>query len=141
MARADLIEDSCKNTYNYTLCVSTLRLDPSTSSSTINVKGLAYVMLKVLNANNTEILAKVSHLLNTTKDALAIQCLHQCFSDYMVSKDFIGNARSYLDTNNYGEANGEMAFAADQAIDCESAFTGPPNAIKSPLTIANDVFE
>ncbi|XP_057964879.1 cell wall / vacuolar inhibitor of fructosidase 2-like [Malania oleifera] len=141
MARADLIKDSCKNTYNYTLCVSTLRSDPSTSNSTINVKGLAYVMLNVLNANNTKILAEVSHLLNTTKDPLAIQCLQRCFSDYTVNKDFIRTAYSLLNSNNYGDANSQMAFAADEAIDCESSFTEPPIAIKSPLTTTNNVFE
>ncbi|XP_057965545.1 cell wall / vacuolar inhibitor of fructosidase 2-like [Malania oleifera] len=141
MARADLIEDSCKNTYNYTLCVSTLRSDPSTSNSTINVKGLAYVMLKVLNANNTKILAEVSHLLNTTKDPLAIQCLHICFTDYMVNKDFIQHAYDFLNSSEYALTRSETAFLADGAIDCESAFTEPPIAIKSPLTTANDVFK
>ncbi|XP_057955420.1 putative invertase inhibitor [Malania oleifera] len=142
-ARADLVEDACSqvSTGNYDLCISSLRSDPSTNTST-DVKGLAYVMLGVLNANATAIVSRASELLNKTDESVIQQCLDDCAIGYSkVTADFIKLAYGFLNSSDYGSAVDQTSSMVETAEDCEDCFVGPPSVRKSPITAANNVFE
>ncbi|RVW71581.1 Cell wall / vacuolar inhibitor of fructosidase 1 [Vitis vinifera] len=75
-SRADLVDQTCKQTPNYDLCVKTLRADPR--SSTADVTGLALVTVDAIKAKATATLDRINGLLGTTPDPKTKAALSHC---------------------------------------------------------------
>nr|XP_004296224.2 PREDICTED: cell wall / vacuolar inhibitor of fructosidase 1-like [Fragaria vesca subsp. vesca] len=70
--RADLIDQTCKQTPNYNLCVSSLK--PNPRSSAANVKGLATIMVEVLTSKANDTLNEIWAQLLRQEDPAVRNC-------------------------------------------------------------------
>nr|XP_011461722.1 PREDICTED: uncharacterized protein LOC105350666 [Fragaria vesca subsp. vesca] len=70
--RADLIDQTCKQTPNYNLCVSSLKSNPRSSAT--DVKGLAIIMVEVLKSKANETLNKIWAQLLRHEDPAVRNC-------------------------------------------------------------------
>ncbi|KAM7466527.1 hypothetical protein LguiB_014089 [Lonicera macranthoides] len=132
----DLVEQVCKTTMDPSLCESTLRSNPRSSSS--DVKGLAHIMLEVSLSKGSDNFAQVKKLVGNATDPIAKQCLDVCVTEYDLLIDDVNEAIHYLESNSFKEANGHAGWAADEAETCEDCFIELKHP--SPLTDRNNLF-
>ena len=123
-SRADLVDQTCKQTPNYDLCVKTLRADPR--SSTADVTGLALVTVDAIKAKATATLDRINGLLGTTPDPKTKAALSHCgeLYDNAVLKADIPSAIEALKKGNPKFAEQGVNDAANEADSCERAFGG-----------------
>ncbi|KAM7466525.1 hypothetical protein LguiB_014087 [Lonicera macranthoides] len=132
----DLVEQVCKTTMDPSLCVSTLRSNPRSSSS--DVKGLAHIMLEVSLIKGSDNFAQVKKLVRNATDPIEKQCLDDCVIQYGLLIDDVNEAIHYLESNSFRDANGHAGWAADDAETCEDCFIELKHP--SPLTDRNILF-
>ncbi|PRQ39504.1 putative pectinesterase inhibitor domain, Cell wall/vacuolar inhibitor of fructosidase [Rosa chinensis] len=70
--RADLIDQTCKQTPNYNLCVSSLKSNPRSSAA--DVKGLAIIMVEVVKSKANDTLNKIWAELLRHEDPVIRNC-------------------------------------------------------------------
>ncbi|KAM7462497.1 hypothetical protein LguiA_030618 [Lonicera macranthoides] len=131
----DLVERVCKTTMDPSLCVSTLRSNPRSSSS--DVKGLAHIMLEVSLIKGSDNFAQVKKLVRNVTDPIEKQCLDDCVIQYGLLIDDVNEAIHYLESNSFRDANGHAGWAADDAETCENCFIELKHP--SPLTDRNNL--
>ena len=124
----NLIQQVCKNTPNYNLCIKYLKSDPS--SSTADIRGLSLIMVRAIDSNAKQTLAKINQLVKGSPQKGA---LSQCADQYkaIISAD-VPSATQALRTGNPKFAETGVADAAVEADGCERGFSG-----NSPLTQQN----
>lgn len=79
---ADLIDDTCKKTPTYDLCVTTLRSDPSSSKA--NLQGLALIAATKLQGIATITQNQIGALLGKATDPNLKLALNACKSAYHI---------------------------------------------------------
>ncbi|CAB4262519.1 unnamed protein product [Prunus armeniaca] len=125
---ANLIDQTCKQTPNYALCVSSLKSDPR--SSTADVSGLGVILVDIVKAKSTDTLNKINTLL---KQRPGNQALKSCARFYdTVVEALVPEAQQGFSLGNPKFAEQGMNDAAGEAETCEDGFSG-----KSPLTDNN----
>ena len=132
MSTADLVDDTCKQTPNNDLCVSTLHGDPR--SSTADVAGLAIIMVDTIKTKATATVAQINTLLGSNPDSKTKNGLDGClmiYSNEILNSD-IPSAMEGLQKGNPKSAEQSMNNAANDADRCEGAFAGA-----SPITSFN----
>ncbi|KAL6190816.1 hypothetical protein ACLB2K_037210 [Fragaria x ananassa] len=72
--RADLIDQTCKQTPNYNLCVSSLKSNPRSSATDTDVKGLAIITVEVLKSKANDTLNKIWAQLLRHEDPAVRNC-------------------------------------------------------------------
>ncbi|KAJ9181776.1 hypothetical protein P3X46_005834 [Hevea brasiliensis] len=128
---ATLIEYICKKTPNYTLCVSFLYTYPE--SATADVKGLAVMMVRIVQAKAIMTLNKIKELLESSPELMLP--LFYCAKKYnAILRADIPEAIEALDKGFYKFSKAGTDDAATEAKLCEQNFHG-----KSPLTYMNSV--
>ncbi|KAM7462505.1 hypothetical protein LguiA_030626 [Lonicera macranthoides] len=132
----DLVEQVCKTTTDPSLCLSTLRSNPRSSSS--DVKGLAHIMLEVSLRKGSDNFSQVKKLVQNAKDPIIKQCLDLCVMQYDLLIDDVNEAIHYLESNSFRDANLHAGWAADGAETCENCFIELKRP--SPLTEQNNLF-
>jgi pectinesterase inhibitor-like protein len=129
---ANLIQQTCKNTPNYALCIQYLNSDPKAPSA--DIRGLSLIMVNVIKTKATATLNKIRQLIGTSPPGQK-EALKSCESKY--------NTIIVADVAQATEAlqKGNPKFAEDGANDadveqkaCEGGFSG-----NSPLTADNNV--
>ncbi|KAM7462502.1 hypothetical protein LguiA_030623 [Lonicera macranthoides] len=133
--KVDLVEQVCKTTMDPSLCMSTLRSNPRSSSS--DVKGLAHIMLEVTLSKGSDNFAQVKKLVRNATDPIVKQCLDDCVLHYDLLIDDVNKAIHDLESNSFREANGHAGGAADDAETCENCFIELKHP--SPLTDRNNL--
>lgn len=125
-----LIENTCKRTPNYNICLQSLKTNPGSSGADVN--GLAQIMVKVMKAKATETLHKIHELQRV--GAGHKQALSSCASKYraILIAD-IPQATEALQKGDPKFAEDGANDAANEATYCESDFSG-----KSLLTKQNN---
>ncbi|ESQ48215.1 hypothetical protein EUTSA_v10021672mg [Eutrema salsugineum] len=126
IAMGNIIDKTCKQTPDYTLCVSLLRSDPRSSSA--DTAGLALILIDKIKALGTETLGQIN-VAYKTKPMLK-QPLDECNQRYKIIVDVdVHTAIIAL--------KGDPKFAEDAIVDagveasvCESGFAKG----QSPLT-------
>ena len=136
LKKDDLVEQVCKTTMDPSLCMSTLRSNPRSSSS--DVKGLAHIMLEVSLRKGSDNFAQVKKLVQNASDPIVKQCLDLCMQQYDLLIDDVNEAIHYLESNSFKEANGHAGWAADDAETCENYFIELKR--RSPLKEGNNLF-
>ncbi|KAK9292192.1 hypothetical protein L1049_020153 [Liquidambar formosana] len=132
---SDLIDNTCKQTPYYDLCVSSLRSDPRSSSA--DVQGLALIITDMVLGNATDTLALIEDLLKQIKDPSLEKALAYCAELYIpVVKYDLPQAIEALTKGHYKFANYSISEAGNQADTCEKNFTG---STVSPLTDQNSL--
>ncbi|XP_073288391.1 cell wall / vacuolar inhibitor of fructosidase 2-like [Primulina huaijiensis] len=133
-----LIESVRKKTFDYKLCVSSLKSNPHSFNT--DVKGLARIMMDVIISKVDGILGVIRELVKKTSDPRMLECLNNgCYVEYDLSKDNMKYAIEYLQSNSFREALTlvDDAYIGDQE-GCEDSFA--ELKIKSPMTAINNHF-
>ncbi|XP_033511010.1 pectinesterase inhibitor-like [Nicotiana tomentosiformis] len=133
----DLIDDVCRKSSDYKLCVESLRANPKSSSA--DQKGLTRIMLQLSLAKAKNIYNEVLILLQQTKEVVLKQCLQICKDNYDEAVDDITSSIEYLDANEFFFARSFAIDATDDSSSCEESFAEPPIR-KSPLKPKSDDF-
>lgn len=122
----NLIEQTCKETPNYDLCISSLQSDPRSSNS--DVKELAIIMIDVIKDKATQTLNHINHLLNNSSSSQNIgvkQELNSCTRQYStIVKIDVLEASQYLSKGLFKIAEENINNAGVQANSCEEGLSG-----------------
>nr|XP_009764005.1 PREDICTED: putative invertase inhibitor [Nicotiana sylvestris] len=133
----DLIEDICKKSTDYKLCVSSLRADPKSSSA--DKKGLVRIMLQLSLARAEDIYNQTLIILKQPTEPILKQCLQICRDTYDLAVSRITSSIKYLDENNFDMVNDGISSAMAFSVTCEESFTEQP-VRKDPLKARSDDF-
>ena len=128
----NLIEQTCKQTPNYNLCISSLKSDPK--SATADVAGLALIMVNVLNTTTTQTLIHINSLLLQSPRNEVKEALLSCVENYktgVLTADVPVSIEA-LTKGNPKFADQGTQDAANESNSCEEGFSG-----NSPLTVEN----
>ncbi|WKA03749.1 hypothetical protein VitviT2T_021838 [Vitis vinifera] len=141
-SQANLVEQTCQKVQYHDLCVSALRSDGRSSSA--DVKGLAAIMLQLVKANGTDILAEVNTMLPNATDDVTKKCLGLCRDKFGEALNgLIPEAMAKLQSGSKHEAMLVTIEVGESAIECDSCFSngrfgpsrGPP-----PFSDKNHVY-
>ncbi|KAI3451522.1 hypothetical protein Pfo_008187 [Paulownia fortunei] len=117
----DLIQQTCKNTKYYDLCVSSLKSD--SSSPKADTKGLALIMVKVGMANATATNSYLSsQMLSATNGTLMKKVMKECADKYAFANDALQSSVQDLSAELYDYAYMHVMAAADYPNACHNAF-------------------
>ncbi|KAI5650946.1 hypothetical protein M9H77_36951 [Catharanthus roseus] len=127
---SDLVNNTCKNTPNYQLCISTLRSDPR--SSTADVSGLGLIVVDAVKGKATSTLNTIKNL-KKSKPQYKHQ-LDECsrFYDAILNAD-VPEAIEALTKGDPKFAENGMADTALEVQLCQNGFKGS----KSPIANEN----
>ncbi|XP_073137756.1 cell wall / vacuolar inhibitor of fructosidase 2-like [Henckelia pumila] len=132
-----LLESVCKRTYDYKLCISSLKSNPRSYNA--DIKGLARIMMGVTRSKVDEILRVMLQLGRNATDPRVPECLDNvCYPVYDESTDYIQHAVEHLQSNSLKEAITDMNYANGDEQECEKCFA--KLEIKSPMTSINTQF-
>jgi pectinesterase inhibitor-like protein len=125
-----LIENTCKKTPNYNICLQSLKAN--SGSSVADVTGLAQIMVKVMKAKANDGLNKIHQLQRLGNGAR--KALNSCGDKYRaILVADIPQAIEALEKGDPKFAEDGANDAANEATYCENEFNG-----KSPLTKQNN---
>jgi len=128
----DLIQQTCKKTPNYALCIEYLNADPK--APTADVNGLAQIMVNVMKTKANDGLNKIHQLIAGGPPGQQA-ALKSCAEEYNTIVVYnVPNAISALQKGDPKFAEEAANDAANEANDCERGFSG-----NSPLTTENNV--
>jgi pectinesterase inhibitor-like protein len=134
----NLIQQICKKTPNYDLCLSSLLSNPE--SSNVDVKGLAQIMADILLGNVSDSLNYIEGLVKQAPEEQLERCLAYCAELYIpVVKYTLPQAIEALSKGQYRFANYGISDVAKEADTCEKKFSS--SSIQSPLTDMNNLLE
>ncbi|WRX20792.1 Pectinesterase inhibitor domain - like 10 [Theobroma cacao] len=129
----DLVDQICKQTPFYDLCISTLRSNSKGTES--DVKGLASVVADILLANATDTLNYIRAQINQASDPEMERALAYCAELYIpVVKYNLPQAIEALSKGQFEFASDGLSDAAKEADACEKKFSG---SMTSPLSDRN----
>ncbi|KAJ7980420.1 Pectinesterase inhibitor-like protein [Quillaja saponaria] len=129
--KANLIDQTCKKTPNYALYVSSLQSDPRSKGA--DVRGLARIMVDVMNSKATQTLNHINKLLQRSLGHKVKVALSDCARKYIaILKADVPEAAEGLDKGDFKFAEDGANDAAIEANSCERGFSG-----KSILTQMN----
>jgi len=124
-----LIEQTCRRTPFYDVCISSLKSKPRSSGA--DVTGLALTMVDVLKTKATETLNHIKALLHGSPKLK--RSLRSCADSYKaIIEGDVPEAIEALKKGNPKFAEQGANDAADEATSCEGRFSG-----RSPLTDMN----
>ncbi|RDX94088.1 Cell wall / vacuolar inhibitor of fructosidase 1, partial [Mucuna pruriens] len=127
-----LIENTCKKTPNYSVCLQSLKASPGSSSA--DVTGLAQIMVKVMKAKANDALRRIHELQRVGSGPQERKALSSCADKYKaVLIADVPQATEALQKGDPKFAEDGANDAANEATYCESDFSG-----KSPLTKQNN---
>ncbi|XP_062151836.1 cell wall / vacuolar inhibitor of fructosidase 1-like [Alnus glutinosa] len=125
----NLIEQTCRRTPFYDVCISSLKSKPRSSGA--DVTGLALTMVDVLKTKATETLNHIKALLHGSPKLK--RSLRSCADSYKaIIEGDVPEAIEALKKGNPKFAEQGANDAADEATSCEGRFSG-----RSPLTDMN----
>ncbi|CAN6551216.1 unnamed protein product [Malus baccata var. baccata] len=127
----DLIDQTCKVTPNYDLCVSSLESDPRRAYA--DVAGLGLIIVNVATVKATDVVNKIEELLKQNPDEKPLKYCTRYYRKVLEAD--IPEASQGFRSGNPKFAEEGMIGATGEAESCESSFSG-----KSPLTDMNKVF-
>ncbi|XP_028756286.1 cell wall / vacuolar inhibitor of fructosidase 1-like [Neltuma alba] len=130
----NLIENTCKQTPRYNLCVQSLKSDPASSDA--DVRGLALIMVKVMTTKAKGTGYKIKQLLKSGHlEPKQEKALRYCADSYKnVIELYVPGIERALETGNPKFAEEGVVSTGMEAKDCEEEFSGST----SPLTKENN---
>ncbi|GFQ02839.1 cell wall / vacuolar inhibitor of fructosidase 2 [Phtheirospermum japonicum] len=134
----NLIQQTCKNTKYYDLCVSSLKSD--SSSPKADTKGLALIMVKVGMANATATNTYLSSQMLTAKNETVLKkVMKECADKYGFANEALQRSVQDLSDEFYDYAYMHVMAAADYPISCRNAFKRYSGLIYPPeLAVRED---
>ncbi|KAK6803071.1 hypothetical protein RDI58_000855 [Solanum bulbocastanum] len=113
----DLIEDVCRTSRNFKVCIDALRSDPKSSSA--DKKGLVRILLQQYLRKTKSIYNEIVSLLEQAKESVLIQCLQVCKENYDLSIDNAETTIKDFDANDFPGARSSAADVASAPNTCE----------------------
>lgn len=118
-----LIENTCKRTPNYNVCLQSLKSSPGSSSA--DVTGLAQIMVKVMKAKANDALKRIHELQRVETGPKQRRALSSCADKYKaVLIADVPEATEALQKGDPKFAEDGANDAANEATYCESDFSG-----------------
>ncbi|OVA00720.1 Pectinesterase inhibitor domain [Macleaya cordata] len=115
----NFLEETCRHTHFYDLCVSSLQSDSRSSSNTSDLKGLLRISLDLATTNASHILSYIDNLLDNynTSSNLNLTSLEFCEEDYggYIATDLEWAIDAIYNNNNNND--GEDYELANSCID------------------------
>ncbi|KAL8045150.1 hypothetical protein ABFX02_08G094000 [Erythranthe guttata] len=133
VGNSDLIQQTCKNTKYYELCVSSLKSD--SSSPRADTKGLALIMVKVGMANATATNSYLSsQMLKSVinNDTVMKKVVRECADKYGFAYDSLKKSVEDLGAEMYDYAYLHVMAAEDYPNACRDAFKRYPGLVYPP---------
>lgn len=135
LVKANIILDTCKKTPNYSLCVSTLRSNPR--SSTADVAGLGFILVGAVKAKSTAGLKSISELSRSNPGLK--RRLSQCLEDYkIILSAFVPEAEQAIGGNPKFAEDG-MNGIADVTAKCVKSLQGLQAPLPSTNKLVHDI--
>lgn len=126
----DLIQQTCKNTQHYDLCVSSLKSSSLAPSTKVDAKGLALIMVNIAIANATATSSYIAYQMKGLGgNALMMGAMKECGDKYGFAKDALENSAVDLNGERYDYAYMHVMAAGDYPSGCRSAFRGCPGLV------------
>ncbi|XAR73185.1 Pectinesterase [Bertholletia excelsa] len=122
IADSALIQQTCKSTKYYELCVSSLKSNPASPKA--DTKGLAVIMVGVGISNATATASYLSsQVVNTsTNGTLIRKVLKQCADKYSYATNALQSTLGDLSADSFDYASMHVMAAADYPNACHNAF-------------------
>jgi len=128
---ATLIQQTCKQTPNYALCIKYLKSDPR--SSDISIVNYALYMVDRIKTTTITAYNKVTQLLNGRHELYQTEALSSCAGKYRsILVDVVPKSIAALKQGDPKVAEDGANDAANEATTCENGFKG-----KSPISDEN----
>ncbi|XP_072971018.1 uncharacterized protein [Typha angustifolia] len=115
-------------------CVSSLQVDPRSSSLDMNDLALIATSLAITNATST--LSKIHQWMNMASDPSLEECLQMCLRIYSNARDVLAESERLILSYRYDEATQTLGSIIDGPMICELGF--PEFGIPSPMSKEND---
>lgn len=127
----DLIQQTCKSTKYYDLCVSSLKSD--SSSPKADTKGLALIMVRVGMANASATNSYLSsQMLTAANDTSMKKAIKECADKYAFANAALNASLQDLGNDLYDYAYMHVMAAADYPNACRNAFRRSPALLYPP---------
>lgn len=127
---SDLIDQICKKTPFYDLCISTLHSSPLSPKT--DLKGLALLMVNQIVANASDTLSYIEGMIKNTKDPNLEQALAFCAELYIpVVKYILPQAADAISHNRFVFASYSVSEAMNELFSCDKKFLS--GSAQSPL--------
>lgn len=129
---ANLIQNTCKNTKYYDLCLSSLKSNPTSLNA--DTKGLAAIMVGIGIANTTATSSYLSSQLLSVNgnDTIKKKVLKECSDKYTYAADALQASVKDLGAESYDYAYMHVTAAADYPNACHNAFKRYPGLAYPP---------
>lgn len=128
---ANLIQNTCKHTKFYDLCLSSLKSDPRSQNA--DTKGLAVIMGGIGIANATATSSYLSsQLLSFANETIKKRVLKECSDKYAFAGEALQESVKDLGAESYDYAYMHITAAADYPNACHNAFKRYPRLAYPP---------
>ncbi|KAK7247567.1 hypothetical protein RIF29_42452 [Crotalaria pallida] len=125
------IQNTCKNTKYYDLCLSSLKSNPNSSKA--DTKGLAGIMVGIGKANATSTSSFLSNVLVRAANDTALKTvLKECADKYTYAGDALQGSAQDLANEAYDFANVQVTAASDYPNVCHNLFKSNPGLVYPP---------
>ncbi|KAK4265925.1 hypothetical protein QN277_026912 [Acacia crassicarpa] len=122
-SKGDFIDQICRKTPFYDLCMATLHSNPLTPKP--DLKGAALVMVNNLLANASDTLNYIEGLIKQTSDQQLEQALAFCAESYIpIVKYILPQAADAVSQGRFGFASYCVSDAAKEISNCDKKFSG-----------------
>ncbi|XP_043720862.1 cell wall / vacuolar inhibitor of fructosidase 2-like [Telopea speciosissima] len=138
--KEDFIQQTCKSTDNYNLCVSLLQSDPHTELKS-NLPGILTIFIDISINKATSNRLYVENLLKTAKDEAAKKCLNTCKENYISSISNLQESLPELKSKTYWALRMDLSKAQLGGHICQFSDSPPSSFCKSNLKSRNDDFD
>ncbi|KAK4724769.1 hypothetical protein R3W88_027548 [Solanum pinnatisectum] len=136
LSSGDLIEDVCRTSSDFKVCIDALRKDPKSSSA--DKKGLVHILLQQCLTKAKSIYNEIVSLLEQAKEHVLVQCLQVCKENYDSSIDDAETAIKDFDANDFPGVMSVVSGVASAPDTCEETFN---ESVKiSPIKSKDDDF-
>jgi pectinesterase inhibitor-like protein len=127
----NLIQQTCKQTPNYAICIQYLKSDPKSSAA--DLTGLALIMVNIIKSKANTALNKINQLIKEKQEPNQKEALNSCAGRYKaILVADVPKSISALKQGDPKFAEDGANDAAVEATTCENGFKG-----KSPLSDEN----
>ncbi|CAE5967584.1 unnamed protein product [Arabidopsis arenosa] len=127
VAMGNIVDKTCKQTPDYTLCLSLLRSDPRSSSA--DTVGLALILVDKIKALGTETLGQINDAYKTKP--MLKKPLDECSLRYKTIVDVDVHTAIIAVKGNPKFAEGAVVDAGVEASICEGGFTKGQSTLTS----------
>ncbi|KAB2599280.1 cell wall / vacuolar inhibitor of fructosidase 1-like [Pyrus ussuriensis x Pyrus communis] len=125
---AALVDQTCKQTPNFDLCETLLRSDPR-SLNAEDAKGLASIMVDIVQAKATKSMDKINGLLKSPGENQAL--FTSCIDNYnTIIDDDIPQASEAFSNDDNITAEDRLKDVTFEVDLCDKQFSGPSNPLK-----------